>query len=100
LIKNPSLKSSFSEIELAEGLVTRSRVTNPEVNNMKRLFALLALFALYSVSSATIHNVVLSGISFTPRNLTIQQGDTVRWTNQGGFHNVAEVSTPPRFPQR
>jgi plastocyanin len=64
---------------------------------MKRLFALLALFALYSVSSATIHNVVLSGISFTPRNLTIQQGDTVRWTNQGGFHNVAEVSTPPVF---
>lgn len=50
-----------------------------------------------SVSFATIHNVTLSGISFNPASLTIQQGDTVRWTNQGGFHNVAEVSNPPVF---
>ncbi|MCB1058995.1 MAG: T9SS type A sorting domain-containing protein [Calditrichaeota bacterium] len=64
---------------------------------MKRLLVLLTLLTMAGISSATLHTVILSGISFTPANLTIQQGDTVRWMNQGGFHNVAEVSTPPVF---
>lgn len=28
------------------------------------------------------------GLTFSPQNLTIQVGDTVTWTNAGGFHNV------------
>lgn len=36
----------------------------------------------------TTHEVVLSGLSFAPQELRIQVGDTVRWRNQSGFHDV------------
>ena len=29
-----------------------------------------------------------SDFTFEPAELTIEEGDTVTWTNQGGFHNV------------
>ncbi|MBL0063072.1 MAG: hypothetical protein IPP40_16730 [bacterium] len=45
---------------------------------MKKMFVLLALM-LASVSMATVHTVNLVGSSFSPANITIQQGDTVRW---------------------
>ncbi|HEX4956418.1 MAG TPA: Calx-beta domain-containing protein [Thermoanaerobaculia bacterium] len=41
------------------------------------------------VSAATIDVTVGPGLSFSPATVTIQVGDTVRWTNVGGgFHNV------------
>lgn len=62
---------------------------------MKKMFVLLALM-LASVSMATVHTVNLVGSSFSPQNITIQQGDTVRWIKPaGGFHNVAETSHNP-----
>lgn len=62
---------------------------------MKKMFVLLALM-LASVSLATVHTVNLVGSSFSPQNITIQQGDTVRWIKPaGGFHNVAETSHNP-----
>lgn len=42
---------------------------------------------LFSLS-AQDHTIVLSGITFTPNQLTINVGETVRWDNQDGFHNV------------
>lgn len=39
-------------------------------------------------SQAAEHTVVLSGLSFSPSQLTIQAGDTVRWENRGGCHDV------------
>lgn len=32
---------------------------------------------------------VAPGLVFTPASLIVQVGDTVTWTNEGGFHNVA-----------
>jgi plastocyanin len=32
--------------------------------------------------------VAVTNFAFTPRNASINQGDTVTWTNQGMFHNV------------
>ena len=49
--------------------------------------AVLGLFA--APAQGAVHNVQVGpGNTFSPSNLTIQQGDTVTWTNAGGFHNV------------
>lgn len=47
------------------------------------------LFFSFSYNFAqTLHDVSIVGFSFSPDDLTISVGDTVRWTNDGGFHNV------------
>jgi plastocyanin len=55
---------------------------------MRRLLALAAAgFAL--PASAAIHTVnVGPGLSYSPATLTIAVGDTVKFTNRGGLHNV------------
>jgi plastocyanin len=47
----------------------------------------LALAAPAFVAAATI-DVEVSNFKYTPNQVNIQVGDTVRWTNSGGFHNV------------
>jgi plastocyanin len=39
-------------------------------------------------AQAAEHQVSVSSNLFTPANLTVALGDTVRWTNTGGSHNV------------
>ncbi|MCC6475507.1 T9SS type A sorting domain-containing protein [bacterium] len=63
---------------------------------MKKLGLLLVLLFVTNCF-ATIHTVNLSGLSFSPANVTVTQGDTVRWVKTGGFHNVAHSATPPLF---
>lgn len=55
----------------------------------------LSLFAtLLSVCAmATVHNVTVGSNFFNPSSLTIDQGDTVVWTNTGGSHNVNGTTT-------
>ena len=59
---------------------------------MHKIFSLLIITLLLIVSntvfSQTLYSVELSNFSFTPTQLTISVGDTVRWTNTQGFHNV------------
>ena len=50
--------------------------------------ALLFVTAPVAGISQTLHIVIASGMTFTPADLTIHTGDTIRWENQGGFHNV------------
>tara|TARA_R110002072_G_scaffold302402_1_gene485123 strand:+ start:50139 stop:50756 length:618 start_codon:yes stop_codon:yes gene_type:complete len=57
-------------------------------------FALL-LFANFSFSQ-TLTNIDASGVTFTPSNISINVGDTVRWTNSSGTHNVN--GTTATFP--
>ena len=48
-----------------------------------------------SGSAQTQHIVSASGFNFSPKNLTIRQGDSVKWTNlQGNSHNVAQTDCP------
>ena len=48
---------------------------------------------------ATVHNVSVGSNFFNPASLTINQGDTVVWTNTGGNHNVdgTDVTNPVSF---
>lgn len=60
-----------------------------KTNITKNVFiATLTLFFTSSIQAQVTHDVSASGMSFTPANITINLGDTVRWTNAGGTHNV------------
>jgi plastocyanin len=55
--------------------------------------AILALLALGPTAAlAATHEVNIVGLSFRPNNLTIAVGDTVRWNNNGGNHDVSADS--------
>lgn len=64
---------------------------------MGRFAAILVLiFALNA--SAVIHPVQVGpGTTFSPITVIAAPGDTVRWTNMGGFHNVAHAGFPQLF---
>ncbi len=50
---------------------------------------LMAMLMSISISSfSTTHDVQIVGNSFSPSIIQIEAGDTVRWTNSGGFHNI------------
>lgn len=51
---------------------------------LSTVFATMITFSL----SATVHNVGVSSNQFSPSSITITAGDTVMWTNNGGFHNI------------
>ena len=57
------------------------------------IIACLAVIVLYTIftpltAEAVIHNVNMSGTSFTPSTVTVNYGDTVRWTLVSGIHNT------------
>ena len=67
---------------------------------MKKTTLLFVSIVFVSVLFATNHNVTTVGNTFSPSNITINQGDTVTWTNGGGSHNVnATLSTYPNNPE-
>jgi plastocyanin len=60
-------------------------------NSTKTRLNILVLFTVLLGSPATAQTVVdvtASGGTFTPTDVTIDVGDTVRWTNSSGTHNV------------
>jgi plastocyanin len=64
---------------------------NPFIKGEKmKSFIAIILFVLFSHESftQTIHDVALGSMSFTPAEITIPVNDIVRWTNNGGLHNV------------
>lgn len=60
---------------------------------MKTLSLILTAGALIvgssSITAQTTHQVDLAGVSFSPANITIAEGDTVMWNWVSGLHNVA-----------
>ncbi|MBL4657331.1 MAG: T9SS type A sorting domain-containing protein [Flavobacteriales bacterium] len=63
--------------------------------------AIAAIFLIGTTSTAQVlFDVTASGTTFTPSNINIDIGDTVRWTNASGFHNVnATTDTFPSNPE-
>lgn len=57
-------------------------------NACLRVSSLLVFAAAAAGVSAATHEVQVISFRFEPENLTIQPGDTVRWRNMGGDHNV------------
>ncbi|MEO8233060.1 MAG: hypothetical protein ABI638_12315, partial [Ignavibacteriota bacterium] len=51
------------------------------------IITILLLFG-QNVFTQTLHPVQVNNFSFTPSQLTIIVGDTVRWTNISGLHSV------------
>ena len=67
---------------------------------MKKITLLFISTVLSCGIFATNHNVTTVGNTFSPANITINQGDTVTWTNGGGSHNVnATLATYPNNPE-
>ncbi|MDG1238047.1 MAG: plastocyanin/azurin family copper-binding protein [Flavobacteriales bacterium] len=67
---------------------------------MKKITLLFISTVLSCAFYATNHNVTTVGNTFSPANITINQGDTVTWTNGGGSHNVnATLATYPNNPE-
>ncbi|MHC4262230.1 MAG: cupredoxin domain-containing protein, partial [Planctomycetota bacterium] len=58
--------------------------------NLSLLPRLIGALALLSptLAAQTTHEVSLFGTKFLPEDITIQVGDTVRWTWVSGFHDV------------
>jgi len=53
------------------------------------LICFILILLLTGISNAqTMHDVTVTNFSFTPATLNITVGDTVRWTNVLGNHNV------------
>jgi plastocyanin len=66
---------------------------------LSRLLLLAAFFAA-PLAAQTSHVVTLSGVSFSPEDLTIAAGDTVIWENVSGIHNVnGEADVYPDNPE-
>jgi plastocyanin len=54
-----------------------------------RWLAVVPGLLLSVIVSAANHTVTASGMSFSPKNLAINAGDTVTFRNDGGLHNAA-----------
>jgi len=51
-----------------------------------------------AIRGAVTHDVTIVDFAFDPADLTIQVGDTVRWTNSGGTdHTATSTSGPASF---
>jgi plastocyanin len=53
-----------------------------------RLFSIILLMISPMLAQAATHDVMVRNNFFSPNNITIEVGDTVRWTNSSGFHDV------------
>lgn len=91
LDRRPFLSSSsLRTSSLKTSSVRRLGVDSPRVPRLGLLLSAIGLLVgLSGAAGAANHSVqAMPNNTFSPANLTIQAGDTVTWTNAGGFHNV------------
>jgi len=63
--------------------------------HLRSIAVLLTLLLASGVATSATFNVTVGGTAnaFVPSTLNIHVGDTVTWTNAGGFHNVAATDS-------
>lgn len=62
---------------------------------MKTLYiTAVTMLALALQSPAQIHTITQTGFSFSPQNLTVNVGDTIRWQWTSGAHTTTSVTVP------
>ena len=61
---------------------------------MKKVYLSLATFLVIQFSFATIHEVQVANFQFTPANINVSVGDTVKWTWIEGSHTTTSVTIP------
>jgi plastocyanin len=68
---------------------------------MKKFYLLtLTLFLILTLNAQTSYEVEVFNFGFDPSSLTIEPGDTVRWVNVEGNHNVnGTTDTYPDNPE-
>lgn len=66
---------------------------------IRRVIGCLVLALPAAGAFAATHNVSVGGAGFTfsPASITIPQGDTVTFTNAGGFHNAVSDDSGVTF---
>ena len=66
----------------------------------KSIFTLLLFLSFFFQTTQAQQTIVLSGITFSPDDVTIGVGETVTWDNQGGTHNVnGSLQSYPNNPE-
>ena len=55
---------------------------------MKKIIFLIALFVANIANSQTMHVINSGNYYYAPSSLNINVGDTVKWVNDNGYHNV------------
>ena len=58
------------------------------------IYVLFILFAISNLQSQKLHIINAGNYYYQPSSLTIEQGDTVKFVNQGGYHDVAVTAGP------
>jgi plastocyanin len=61
------------------------------------LSAGLLIFVLSAKTQATIHTINISNFMFSPQNVAVLLGDTVRWTIVTGIHTTTSEATSPKM---
>jgi len=60
------------------------------MNSMIKILSLLLFFLITSVQAATTHDIDIFKFKFSPEEITIEAGDSIRWTNKEKrqYHSV------------
>lgn len=85
MLKPGSLEEQFESTPMRNAEVI---MTNRSVWSILIVAELVCAWP--SSSTAEIHEVIVQNFNFSQNDLTIAAGDTVRWTNVQGFHDVTE----------
>lgn len=76
------------EIDVPDGLTLDDGETARKSANVTAGGTANVAFALLSEDAGEVEQITLSGTSFSPNDLTISPGTTVRWVNQDGVEHT------------
>jgi plastocyanin len=61
---------------------------------MKKVYLFLATLMFLNYAFATTHEVLVEDFQFTPANLNVNVGDTIKWTWVSGDHTTTSTTIP------